>query len=80
MSSTIEYRKRVIEKIEILSESKLQSVLDFIGYLAEKEEWEATWEILSDENAMKNIKAADEAWKTKRKEEFISWDAVRRDV
>jgi len=52
----------------------------FIGYLAEKEEWEATWEILSDENAMKNIKAADEAWKAKRKEEFISWDAVRKDV
>jgi len=80
MSSTIEYRKRVIEKIEILSESRLQSVLDFIGYLAENEEWEATWEILSDENAMKNIKEVDEAWKAKRKEEFISWDAVRKDV
>ena len=46
MSSTIEYRKRVIEKIEILSESRLQSVLDYIGYLAEKEEWEATWELM----------------------------------
>jgi len=80
MSSTIEYRERVIEKIEILSESRLQSVLDFIGYLVEKEEWEATWEILSDTNAMKNIKEADEAWKANRKEKFISWDAVRKDV
>ena len=51
-----------------------------IEYLTEKEEWDATQEILSDGNAMKNIKEAAEAWKDKREEEFSSWDAVRKDV
>jgi len=35
MSSIIEYRKEVIEKIETLSKSKLKSALDFVEYLAE---------------------------------------------
>ncbi len=80
MSSTIECREKVITKIGMLSESKLKSALDFVEYLTEKEEWEATQEILSDGNAMKNIKEADESWKDKREEEFISWEAVRKDV
>jgi len=80
MSSIIEYRKEVIAKIETLSKSKLKSALDFVECLAEGEEWGATLEILSNEDAMKNIKDADEAWKDKREEEFISWDAVRRAV
>jgi hypothetical protein len=29
---------------------------------------------------MKNIKEADEAWNDKREEEFISWEAVKKDV
>jgi hypothetical protein len=72
MSSTIECREKVITKIG--------SALDFVEYLTEKEEWEATQEILSDGNAMKNIKEADEAWEDKREEEFISWDVVKKDV
>ena len=80
MSSTIECREKVITKIGMLSESKLKSALDFVEYLTEKEEWEATQEILSDGNAMKNIKEADEAWNDKREEEFISWEAVRTGV
>lgn len=80
MSSIIEYRKEVLAKIETLSESRLKSVLDFVGYLADKEEWDATLEILSNADAVKNIKDADEAWKDKRNEEFSPWEAVRRDV
>jgi len=78
--STIECREKVLTKIGMLSESKLKSALDFVEYLTEKEEWGATQEILSDGNAMKNIKEADEAWEDKREEEFISWEAVRKDV
>jgi hypothetical protein len=42
MEDAIEYQKRVIEKIKILSEDRLKAALDFIEYLGEKEEWEAT--------------------------------------
>ncbi len=80
MSSVSEYRKRAVEKIEMLSENKLKVALDSIEYLAEKEEWVATWEVLNDEEAMKNIKEADESWKDNRGEEFISWEKVKRDV
>jgi hypothetical protein len=78
MSSTIECREKVITKIGLLSESKLKSVLDFVEYLTEREEWEATQEILSDSTAVKNIREADEAWKDKREEEFVSWINVRK--
>lgn len=78
--SMAEYQKRAMEKIKMLSKSKLEAALDFIEYLVEKEEWEATWEILSDKKALENIKKADKAWKAKKKEEFIPWEKVKKDV
>ena len=39
MSGVSEYRKRAVEKIEMLSENKLKVALDFIEYLAEKEDF-----------------------------------------
>jgi hypothetical protein len=80
MGDVVEYQKRVIEKIKMLSESRLKTALDFIEYLEEKEEFEATWDVLSDKETMENIKAADDAWEAKRMEEFIAWEKVRRDV
>jgi len=49
-------------------------VLDFIL----EEEWEATLEVLKDEETMENIKAADEAWESRRMEEFMPWEKVKR--
>ena len=80
MEEIVEYQKRAMGKIKALSESRLKVALDFIEYLAEKEEWEATWEILSDKEAMENIKEADEAWESKRFSEFVQWEKVKRDV
>ena len=80
MEEMVGYQKRAMGKIKALSESRLKVALDFIEYLSEKEEWEATWEILSDREAMENIKEADEAWESKRLSEFIPWEKVKRDV
>jgi len=52
-------------------------VLDFI-YLEEKGEWEATLEVLRDEETMEHIKVADDAWKARRMEEFMPWEKVKR--
>jgi len=76
MDDVVEYQKRVMEEIKTLE--RLRVVLDFI--LEEKEEWEATLEVLGDEETMENIKAADEAWEARRMEEFVPWEKVRRDV
>ncbi|MCW7079504.1 MAG: hypothetical protein OCU16_00165 [Candidatus Methanospirare jalkutatii] len=56
----------------------MRVVLDFIEYLEEKEEREATLEVLKDEERMENIKAADDAWEAGRMEEFMPWEKVRR--
>jgi len=79
MDDVVEYQRRVMEKIKTLSLERLKVVLDFI-YLEEKEEWEATLEVLKDKETMQNIKAADEAWEARRMEEFMPWEKVRRDV
>ena len=80
LDDVVEYQRRVMEKIKTLSLERLKVVLDFIEYLEEKEEWEATLEVLKDEETMENIKAADEAWEARRMEEFVPWKKVRRDV
>ena len=80
MDEVVEYQRRVVEKIKALSLERLKVVLDFIGYLEEKEEWEATLEVLKDKETMEHIKAADEAWEAGRMEEFMPWEQVRRDV
>jgi len=78
MDDVVEYQKRVMEEIKTLE--RLRVALDFIEYLEEKGEWEATLEVLGDEETMENIKAADEAWEARRMEEFVPWEKVRRDV
>lgn len=80
MDEVVEYQRRVMEKIKTLSLERLRVVLDFIEYLEEKEEWEATLEVLKDEETMENIKAADDAWEARRMGEFMPWEKVRRDV
>ena len=71
MNEVVEYQRRVVEKIKALSLERLKVVLDFIEYHEEKEELEATLEVLKDKETMENIKAADEAWEARRMEEFM---------
>jgi len=80
MGDVIRYQKRVVEKIKTLSDSRLKAALDFIEYLEEKEDWEATWEVLRDKESLENIKAADNAWESRRLDEFIPWEKERKDV
>ena len=71
MDDVVEYQRRVMEKIKMLSPERPKVVLDFIEYLEEKGEWEATLEVLRDEETVENIKAVDEAWEARRMEEFM---------
>ena len=73
-------QERAISSLKVLSGDKLKLVSDFIEYLKDREEWEATFEVLANKKMMADIKAADEDWKTRRKERFIPWDKVKRSV
>jgi len=77
---TVNYKRKAIEKLDVLSSDRLKVVLDFIEYLEQKEELDATLEILADEESMRNIRAADQDWEAGRMQEFISWNKVKRHV
>jgi hypothetical protein len=43
------YKSKLLEEVKSLSEDRVKAVADFAAYLMEREEWEATAEILGDE-------------------------------
>lgn len=73
----ITIRKKVKEAIKTLSEEKARVALDFITYLGEREEWDATGELLSDKKLLMDYKAAKEEIK---KGNTVKWNAIKRNV
>lgn len=74
------YEERALASLKRLPEEKLRTAVDFIEYLQSKEEWEATWETLTDKQVMADIEAAEEDWKARLRGNFLPWDQVKRDV
>lgn len=73
--------KREAKKaLDELSEEKLRVAMDFLGYLREKEEMEATLEILSSHELMAQLEEAAKAIKGGKLYEFMPWERVKRDV
>ncbi len=66
--------------LEELSEEKLKVAMDFINYLREKEEMEASLEILSNHKLMAQIEEAEKSFKKGTLEDFVPWDKVKRNV
>lgn len=73
--------KREAKKaIDELSEEKVKVAIDFIDYLKEKEEMEATLEILSSRELMAQIEEAEKSIKKGKLDEFVPWEKVKRNV
>ena len=77
MARIADYRSRLLEELESLSEERIKALADFAGYLRQREEWEATAEILGDEEMTKEIRESREAWAEGRREEFLSLDELK---
>lgn len=73
-------KKEAKKAIDNLSDDKLKVVKDFIDYLREKDEMEATLEILSSHEIMSQIQDAEKAIQKGKLEEFIPWNKVKRNV
>ncbi|TLD42807.1 MAG: hypothetical protein JETT_0829 [Candidatus Jettenia ecosi] len=73
-------KKKAKETIDELSEDKVKVAIDFLNYLKEKEDAEATLEILSSNELMEQIRAAEEAIKADKIDEFVEWNKVKRNV
>ena len=67
-------KEKAKQTIDRLSEARVRLILDFIGYLDEKESWEATQELLEDKNIVEAYKWAKKDLKEGKMENFIPWD------
>jgi len=71
-----DYRSRLLEELESLSEERIKALADFAGYLRQREEWESTAEILGNEEMAEQITKSRQAWSEGRREEFLSLDEL----
>jgi len=76
--SKVQIKERTKQAIDRLSEARVRLILDFIEYLNEKEEWEATREILEDKGMMEDIRACDEDLEKGEMDNFMPWNEVKR--
>jgi hypothetical protein len=77
MARTGDYRGKLLEEVRSLSEERVKAVADFAAYLKEREEWEATAEILGDEELVQQVKESRKAWAEGRKGEFVSLEELK---
>ncbi len=77
MKTKFESKDKILADFLSLSEKYKQETVNFITYLKIKEEWEATKEILTDEDFLKSIMKGDEDFKRGR---FKKWIDVKDNV
>jgi len=69
--SARELRNQVSNLARQLSPERLRIAVEFMEFLKERKEWEATWDILTDPKMMAMIRKAEARWKEKGKEAFV---------
>ena len=70
-------KQQAMTLIEQLPTEKLRAAIDYLTYLYDKEAWEATHELASDPEIVKDLKQAEADVKAGR---LKSWADVKRDV
>ena len=77
MAKTGGYKGKLMEEVKSLSEGRVKAVADFAAYLKEREEWEATGEILGNEELAQQVRESRKAWAEDRKGEFVSLEDLK---
>jgi hypothetical protein len=77
MAKTGGYKGKLMEEVKSLSEERVKAVADFAAYLKEREEWEATVEILGNEEVAQQVKESRKAWAEGREGEFVSLEELK---
>ena len=72
-----ELQKQAMMLVERLPTEKLKAAIDYMNYLYDREAWEATYELASDPEIVKNLKQAEADVKAGR---LKSWADVKRNV
>jgi hypothetical protein len=71
-------KAKLLEEVKTLSEGRLKVLADFAAFLREREEWEATAEILGDQELVKQIKHSREAWAEGKRNEFLTLKELKK--
>jgi uncharacterized protein with von Willebrand factor type A (vWA) domain len=66
-----------MEESESLSEGRAKAVADSAPYLKEREEWEATEDILGNEELAQQVRESRQAWAEDSKGEFVSLEELK---
>lgn len=77
MAKTGDYRSKLMGELKSLSEERVKAVADFAAYLKEREEWEATAEVVGNEELAQQVKESRKAWAEDRKGEFVSLEELK---
>ncbi len=70
-------QQRAVELIKQLSTEKLKTGIDYLSYIQDKDEWEATHELASDPEIAKSLERAEADVRSGR---LKRWSDVRRDI
>ena len=70
-------QQQAVMLIEQLPTEKLRAAIDYMAYLYDKAAWEATYELASDPEIVKDLEQAEADVKAGR---LKSWADVKRDV
>lgn len=77
MAKSAGYKRRLLEEIKTLSEGRVKALADYAAYLGEREEWEATAEVLGNPVMARQIRKSRKAWAEGRKADFLSLAEIK---
>ncbi|MDP2744717.1 MAG: hypothetical protein Q8P00_06610 [Dehalococcoidia bacterium] len=66
------YKSKLLKEVKSLSEERVKELADFAAYLREREEWEATAEVLGSKEMVRQIRRSRKDWAEGGKRHFVS--------
>lgn len=64
-------RQRLLKELDGLSDERMEVLTDMAAFLREREEWEATYEVLANTRLLKGVQNSKAAWATGKRDEFV---------
>jgi hypothetical protein len=64
-------RQRLLKEVECLSDEKVEVLTDMAAFLREREDWEATYEILANKKLLEAVQKSKVAWAKGKRDEFV---------
>jgi hypothetical protein len=77
MARNVKLKEQAVILIDRLPKDKLQTAIDFLAYLQDRDAWEATLELTNDPEIMASLRRSEEDIQNRR---VKNWKDIRRNV